>query len=58
MKADKGKNLISLRQGDGETLKSDLIRLADDKKWSLNLYATEVLRDHVKKSKPQKEKKQ
>lgn len=54
MKADKGKNLISLRQADGETVKADLIQLADLKKWSLNQYAMELFRDHIKKSKTKK----
>lgn len=54
MKADKGKNLISLRQGEGETVKADLIQLAGIKKWSLNQYAMELFREHIRKSKPKK----
>lgn len=52
MVARKEKNLLTLRQTVGEETKAELIRLAEVKKWSLNQYAMEVLRDHVKKSKP------
>ena len=56
MAADKDNNLLSLRPPEGSELKSKLIVLAEEKKWSLNQYAIEVLEDHVKKIKPQKPK--
>lgn len=52
MAADKNNNLLSLRQVDGENTKGLLILLAEEKKWSFNQYAMEVLREHVKKTKP------
>lgn len=51
MVASKEKNLLTLRQEVGELTKAELIKLAEEKKWSLNQYAMEVLRDHVKKNK-------
>lgn len=57
MADSKSKNLLSLRQGDKETVKTDLIDLAKEKKWSLNFYAMEVLREHIKKNKFKKKSK-
>ena len=52
MTADKDNNILSLRPPEGSDVKSKLIELAQEKKWSLNQYTIEVLEDHVKKVKP------
>lgn len=52
MAAEKDNKVLSLRPKEGSTLRSDLMGLANEKKWSLNQYAIEVLEEHVKKAKP------
>jgi len=51
MVAAKDKKVISIRPEKGSSLREDLMLLAEKKKWSLNLYVTEVLKDHVKSNK-------
>jgi hypothetical protein len=50
MAAEKDKKVLSLRPKEGSSLRGDLIKLAEKKKWSLNQYAIEVLETHVKRT--------
>lgn len=54
MAAQKDKRVISVRPKENSSLREDLIKLAEVKKWSLNFYVVEVLESHVKQSKSKK----
>jgi hypothetical protein len=54
MTAQKDKGVISIRPKENSSIKEELIKLAQGKKWSLNLYVLEVLEDHLRKSKIKK----
>jgi len=54
MAAQKDKGVISVRPKEKSSLKEDLMKLAEVKKWSLNFYVVEVLENHVRQSKSKK----